>query len=119
MGYVTKFLVALLLDVIVEAAVLLLVLRKGLATSGLPAWRILYGASLVNLSSLPYLWFVLPVFVRNYGLFSVTGETAVFAWEALFYRVFFVTSLKQSALLSFLANLASFLSGLILLRFVS
>jgi hypothetical protein len=115
MGYITKFLIALALDVVVETAVGFLVLRKVVKVPCLGASRIAYAGMLVNFSSLPYLWFVLPAFIRNYVAYVIMGEALVFLWEALFYRMYFRIGFKQAALLSFLANTASFILGLGLL----
>jgi hypothetical protein len=115
MGYQTQFLTALALDVAVETVVGILVLNKLFSSSQLKLPRITYGIVLANCSSLPYLWLVLPAFIKNYTVYVIAGETLVFAWEAFLYRMFFLVPLKHAMLLSLLANSASFVVGLLLL----
>jgi hypothetical protein len=115
-GYLTKFLIALAFDVVVESAVGFLVLRKMLKIPNLGGLKIAYAGMLVNFSSLPYLWLVLPAFIRNYVAYVIVGEALVFLWEAIFYRMYFSIGIKQAMILSLLANTTSFLLGISFLR---
>jgi hypothetical protein len=112
MSYETRFLAALGFAVAVETPVLFLVLWHFLKVQNVGSLRVMYAGLMANVSSLPYLWFVLPALCRRYFVFAVAGEVGVVLWEALFYFMYFRLSVRHAMALSFAANLTSFLLGL-------
>ena len=70
---------------------------------------------LASCLTLPYVWFVFPEIIKDRLTFSIASE--IFAWivESIFYWATLGLTLKRSLLLSFLANLFSFLIGLIII----
>ena len=116
--YEQHFLRALPLTVAVEACVVIALLRL------LPALK-KYPLSLLNVAAagtvpsiltLPYLWFIMPLFIQNYTGRVVGGEITVFLAETVLLRVITGIPWRCNALLSFVANGASILAGLIVFR---
>jgi hypothetical protein len=106
-----KFLIALFFAIAVETGVLFLLMTRVFKVSGQRNSDVIYAGVMATASSLPYLWFVLPAFVRNYTVYTLIGEGAVAAWEALFYQMFFRIGFKRAAVLSITANAASWILG--------
>jgi hypothetical protein len=65
--------------------------------------------------TLPYLWFIAPLILGDpYAL--IVGEILVFLVEAGIYILVLQISLRRALLISLIANLASLVVGLVLLR---
>ncbi len=118
MLYETQFLLALLLTTTVETATIIVAvytlpfLRKRQKT--LPQ---IIGAGIIpSVATLPYFWFVLPAYIKGYLPRILIGESGIFLTETVL--ILFLTrfQLRQCALLSFLANTASILAGLLVFR---
>jgi hypothetical protein len=115
-AYVFEFLKALGLTLLLEVPVLILAVRKGFKVSPLKlsTKKLVFTGLLASITTLPYLWFVLPHFIENYSTFLMVGEVSVTLIEAALYAINFDFSLKKAALLAFLCNLISFSLGLLL-----
>ena len=111
--YETQFLTALVFTVLIETVVLLLATRHLLNLRGPTRSQLLYAGLMANVSSLPYLWFVLPGYVKNYTWYLAAGEIGVVLWEAIFYWMYLSVRFRDAAALSVSANLASLLFGLV------
>jgi len=109
-----RFLAALVFTIATETSVLFFLVLKVFRLRDIRNFQLGYAGLMANSSSLPYLWFVLPGLCESYTVFSVVGEVVVTAWEAWFYYMFLRIPFKNAATLSFLANLASFLFGLLI-----
>ena len=68
---------------------------------------------LASVLTLPYLWFVLPLFTNTIHYIYI-GELLVFLIEGLVYYEFLEIKLTKALILSFTANLISFIVGTIL-----
>ncbi len=112
-SFEARFLVALALTVLVETTVILGLVRMAfrLAASELSLARCLFAGFFASFATLPYLWFVLPAFIRSYGASVVVGELGVFAVEAVAYVYLLNLPLRRTAVLSLVANLASIAAG--------
>ena len=113
MFYETRFLIALLLTLIIEIPVLL-VFCKLIFRLKIKSFRIIFAGFLASVLTLPYLWFVLPAYI-NSVYYIYIGETLVFLFEALIYNRLLNIKISKSLLVSFAANLTSFVIGLIVL----
>lgn len=118
MSYEVRFLQALALTVAVEGCVIIALVRL------LPAIR-RYAPSLLktiaagtvpSMATLPYLWFVVPAFIKTYTAQSIAGEIGVFAVEIVIIRLLVNLPLRWCTLLSLAANGASILAGLVAFR---
>lgn len=114
--YQERFIVALLLTVVIETAVLFLTVRFGfkLARRTHSNSVLLFAGCCASAGTIPYLWFVLPWFLRSYALLVVGGELLVFLVEAVFYRFVLALGWTRCLLLSFLCNASSAAAGLLL-----
>ena len=112
-----RFLISLLVTVVVETAVLICYIRFifKIASLQLPLRRCLFAGFFASFATLPYLWFVLPAFVHSYPLLVTTGELGVFVVEAVAYIFLLGLPFRKTAVLSFTANLASIIVGLLVL----
>lgn len=84
--------------------------------SGLPGspLRMLAATILGNLATLPWLWFVYPEFM-TYGHSVLLGEITAVGLEALLYQLIVGIGYRASLLVSFAANAASVLVGLLVM----
>jgi hypothetical protein len=112
-----RFLISLLVTVAVETAVITCCIRLffKITSLQLPLRRCLFAGFFASFATLPYLWFVLPVFVHPYPLLVTTGELGVFILEAVAYIFLLDLPFRRTVVLSFAANLASIVVGLLVL----
>jgi len=114
MSYGLLYFLSLLLTLAVEIPAFFLSARYLLKIK-LQAKEILYWGIFVNLFSFPYLWFVFPLFIssRNYILI---GEILVLLIETAILLKTLKINFKDAIVLSVVANVASYLVGLIVFR---
>lgn len=113
MAYAVQFLVALILTLAVELAVLAALNRLVLARIGrAAAWRRLMAAGALGTAvTLPLIWFALPRLIRPGPAYVIIAEAgAVIIEAAILWRLAGVTGL-QAAIMSLLANATSLLVG--------
>jgi hypothetical protein len=114
MSYGLYFFLSLLLTLAVDIPVLFLA-TKYLLKIKIQAKEILYWGIFVNLFSLPYLWFVFPLFISSHN-YILIGEILVFLIESVVLLKVLKINFKNALILSLIANVASYLAGLIVLR---
>jgi hypothetical protein len=114
MSYGFYFFLSLLLTLAVEIPVLFLAV-KYLLKIKIQTKEVLYWGVFVNLFSLPYLWFVFPLFISSHN-YILIGEVLVVAIETIILLRVLKINLKNAFILSLIANVASYLAGLIILR---
>jgi hypothetical protein len=87
MVYESKFLLSLALTVGVETGVLLVIARLiSKKTFGhLSVLRLIGAGIFCSLATLPYLWFILPHWIKSYYTFMAVGELTVFSIETVLY----------------------------------
>lgn len=110
--YTRHFLVALLLNILVETSVIILLVRRifKVKQEEIATVRLVLASVFANSLTLPYVWYIFPILIyRSYTGAIGVGEFFAFIAEALFYFVFLKLNLKRSIIVSFLANAASFL----------
>lgn len=112
MTYGVYFLLSLLLTLVVELPLLLL-LTKYFVKNELGTRKVLYWGAFVNLLSIPYLWFVFPLFTST-GNYIYYGELLVVVIELLVLKKVLNLTLKRAFLISLLINLCSYLAGFLL-----
>jgi hypothetical protein len=112
-----RFLISLMITVAVETTVIICCIRFifKITSLQLPLRRCLFAGFFASFATLPYLWFVLPAFVHPYPLLVTAGEFGVFAVEAVAYIFLLDLPLRKTVVLSFTANLASIIVGLLVL----
>lgn len=112
--YEVSFLKALATTISIECLIAYIVLTfsnlKQIKQFG--TYTILLVCVLATLTTLPYLWFVLPAFIKTSVLYHILGETMVVIIEFCIYALFLKSYYKQLFILAFVANLGSYLLGL-------
>ncbi len=118
--YEFKFIISLIITIITETLTILFlyyIFRKRLKTP-IKIDTILISGIIPSLATLPYLWFILPLFIRAYLLFIVVGEISVVIIESII--LFYLLKIKflYSVVVSLICNLCSFLLGVVLKNLV-
>lgn len=114
--YGLLFLKSMLITQVVEVPIAwyllsLFIRRSGVSSS---SFRIVAATIIGNLATLPWLWFVYPEFM-TYNYSVLLGEISAVGFEALLYHLIVGTGYKSSLLVSFAANAASVLIGLLVM----
>lgn len=110
------FLLALVITILLESAVILAVWILGLFKAK-PAWTLenaLVAGALPSALTLPYLWFILPAFVAE-SAYVVIGEGLVVLAEAAMLARILRLDIPRALVLSLACNAVSyFLGGMLL-----
>jgi len=114
-AYELDFLKSLLLTIMIESFVLIMIVKYYLKKP--IAWdRLLFLGIFPSFATLPYLWFILPIFfVNNFTAYIWAGEISVTLLETIILFFILRFTWKEAFLLSALANFASYTIG----RFVT
>ncbi|HPD81596.1 MAG TPA: hypothetical protein PK357_00670 [Candidatus Pacearchaeota archaeon] len=110
MIYQTLFLLALLLTVAVEVCAVLFLSSFLIKKTKIS--KIVFASVLASVLTLPYLWFVFPVYTAS-KYYVVFGEIGVFLIESFIYYRLLEIKLWKASVLSFASNALSILVGLI------
>jgi len=114
MSYEISFLKSLLTTIAFETAVLYIIAKRNYFNLNIKTAIAIFAGILASCTTLPYLWFIFPVFIKNKLAYIILSElTAVFA-ESLILKVIFKTSYSKALLISFLMNTISYSVGFIL-----
>jgi len=116
MFYELAFLKALLVTILLEC-VIAACLKKFFGRRLLLKQKYPYFLAIVAIASaltLPYVWLVLPAFIKSGLTYIVVAETSVTIIEALFYKLALKTKLLSALILSITANAFSFFIGNVL-----
>lgn len=112
MRYEEKFLLALAITVLIETITLFALAKTLLKKEKITNSQLLFTGFIASFSTLPYLWFVLPVFLpRQY--FALTGELIVVAFEAIIIQRILKIRIKSALIVSVICNVISSLFGLV------
>jgi len=63
--------------------------------------------------TLPYFWFILPVYISDRRSYILFGEFLIILVEAIIYNQFLKIRLSEAAVVSLIANIASIFFGLV------
>jgi hypothetical protein len=115
--YEIQFLEAWASTVAIETVVLFLIIRLWFKIQrvALSDALLLFAGIFCSSATLPYLWFVLPRFLKSYTLLAVVGELLIFLAEAVFYYFVLKIGVRRSLLVSLVCNLASVAGGLLMM----
>ncbi|MDD5190096.1 MAG: hypothetical protein PHE50_03525, partial [Dehalococcoidales bacterium] len=112
--YEQTFLVGLLLTWVIEIPVAVVIIKYLMKRQEIGIIKIIFVGLVASGLTLPYLWFVLPLYVSNNFLYLVSGELLVVIVETLIYSQFLKLKLIPSFTVSLVANIASTLIGMLL-----
>jgi hypothetical protein len=117
MSYETRFLIALFLTVVIEAIVLVLIMRYFFKIKKISIFQIVFVGILASALTLPYLWFVLPNYLNGY-YYILIGELAVAVLEGVIYWRIFNLRFYKALTLSLIANAVSLSLGWIIMPLI-
>lgn len=108
--YLSEFFIALLFTIFVETILILFLLKKIYKQKDVGITKIINAGIFASTCTIPYVWFVFP-FVFSQPTALLLSELFAFVAEAIFYRLFLKLSVKQSIVISLIANGASWSLG--------
>ena len=117
MNYEEQFLIALFFTIAIETIVLLGASKLLFKKDKIDNKNIIFAGFFASFATLPYLWFLLPSFLHGNAYIAI-GEILVVIFETFVIAGILKINLLKSLLLSFLANLTSFILGLWILPFI-
>ena len=115
-NYILLFFRALVATITIETVVLAMFFflrRRDCLTRGL-AIRVLVAGVVASCCTLPFVWFLFPAIIENRIFFLVVAELFAFVAEIPIIRGIVKTSWPEAAVISLLANSASFTGGLLM-----
>jgi len=116
MIYEHKFLVALFFTILIETPILFIFIRRiyKIGKSELPNGLLLFSGFICSFATLPYLWFILPIFINARVPFVISGELLAIAIESTILRFVLKLDIYKAGIISLFCNAVSFLFGLLL-----
>jgi len=114
MLYDQKFLFSLLLTLIVEIPIAVFIVKRFYKYKEIKISKIVFAGIIASVLTLPYFWFVLPVYISSRSLYIFIGEVLIIFIEAIIYNQFLKLKLSNALIVSSVANIASIFLGLII-----
>ena len=108
------FLKALVLTIFIETLVITVFFRLIIKRKEIEISKLLTTGIIASFATLPYLWFVFPIFIEQKIWYAIIGESFAVLVETFIIGAILRTKLVTSLLCSFTCNMISFLIGLIL-----
>lgn len=115
MSYEQKFLFSLLLTLAVEIPIVFYFVRYIYKNKEAKISKIAFVGSVASALTLPYLWFILPLYVSDRIPYIILGEGLVVFVEAVIYKQFLQLGFFRAIVVSLIANIASVVLGWIIL----
>ena len=109
-----KFLQALLITILIETLLLFLLFKTKYKTLNISNNSLLFTGILASFSTLPFVWFVLPIYLQPNLSYLLVSESSVMIVESLIIYMILKIDYKKALVVSIVCNLVSFLGGLIL-----
>ena len=113
MMYEQNFLSSLSLTLIVEVPIVLLFIRSIFRKKEIGILKIIFVGILASALTLPYLWFILPVYIFNRNVYIFFGEALIIIIEAIIYNQILELKFREALIISLVANLMSIIIGLL------
>jgi hypothetical protein len=114
----SQYFVAIVMALLVESAVAFFLIRSIFKVADISSRRILLSCLFINIVTIPWAWifmgFLQRITTLNYFVGILITETFVVIVESFWYRIVLPIRFRRALLLSFCANLASYLGGVIL-----
>lgn len=108
MEYENLFLISLLTTLVIESITVFLLAKyfyKNLNKDTI------FVSLVTSTLTLPYLWFILPLYIKDYNMYIVTGEFLVIVVEAIIYFKLLKISISRAMVISISANILSVIIG--------
>jgi hypothetical protein len=110
MAYEMNFLKALLLTICIETAVLFILFTLFFKSPDIKRYLLILTGILTSFSTLPYLWFILPLFIKTRLSYSFISEVIAILIESVIIFGLLKASYKKSLIASITCNTTSFLN---------
>ncbi|MDP4240394.1 MAG: hypothetical protein Q8904_13085 [Bacteroidota bacterium] len=114
MDYEIDFLKSLLFTVSIETVVLFLLFKLPHKSLNINNKLLLLTGFLTTFSTLPYLWFILPMVIKSKLAYTIISEVAAVLVESVIIKELLRISYKRALGVSFICNMTSFLIGLLI-----
>ena|ERR1035437_6423634 len=114
MYYELSFLKALILTIFIETSVQFLLFKTVFRSSGIKNWLLLFTGILASMTTLPYVWFIMPAFIKTRLYYLVISEVSVTAIESLIIWGILRINYTKALITSIVCNATSFLIGLLI-----
>jgi hypothetical protein len=114
MEYEIQFLKALALTLVVELLVLFVLFKTIYKETKVSNGLLLLTGVVPSMATLPYLWFIIPLFVHNHLVYMVICELSAVMVEWLIIQGLLRIPYGKALLVSFLCNAISFSIGLLI-----
>ena len=115
MFYEQKFFLSLLLTLIIEIPLVLFLVKYLFKQKEIKIFKIVFAGFIASTLTLPYFWFILPIYISSRGLYIYLGETLIVFTEAIIYNQFLELKFSRAFTASLVANIISIIFGLIIL----
>ena len=118
MLYEYKFLISLIFTLLIEMITLYILIKYFCKQKSekISNSLLFFTGFISSFATLPYLWFIIPLFVKTRIQYILLGESFVILLESLIILFILKINLKTSFFISFICNILSFHIGLILLN---
>lgn len=114
MDYEFGFLKALCLTIVIETGVLFLLFRVVFKNLKVGNWLLLLTGIVATLATLPYLWFILPLFIHTKLWYLLVSEGLAVGAESVIILGLLKISYPKALLVSFICNASSYLTGVLI-----
>jgi len=114
MLYEKQFLFSLMLTLITEVPIVVLIIKYFYKLKTEKNLKIIFVSAIASTLTLPYLWFILPIFILNKITYIFFGESLVIFTETIIYYQLLKLDLPKAFILSLMANFASIIIGVTL-----
>lgn len=109
-----NFLKALLFTIGIETAVLFLIFKLFYKSLEIKNWLLLLTGILTSFSTLPYLWFIYPLFIHTKLLYTLISELSAILVESIIILGLLRISYTKALIVSVACNMSSFLIGILI-----
>jgi hypothetical protein len=114
MHYELDFLKSLFITVILETLVLYIIIRHVFKISYIKTWLIILAGITASFATLPYLWFIFPLFLGTKVFYVLISEIFAVMTESFILLGFFRIGYIKTLILSLVCNLISYGCGLLI-----
>ena len=112
--YEQEFLKTLALTIAIETIVLFVLFKVFFRKIEIKNYLLLLTGIIATFATLPYLWFIIPVFIKSKLWYHAIGEISVTLIESLIIMAFLRIKYPMALFVSFVCNATSYLIGLLI-----
>jgi len=114
MEYELLFLKCLALTILIETSVLIIFFLLIIKQKDVKISRLLITGFIASFATLPYLWFIFPIYIEQKIWYMLFAESFAVLVETIIIGTILRTTFTQSSLCSLTCNMISFLTGLVI-----